>query len=216
MDYQILHQDTFPVVQIKLAKGEKISCERDATITRRGGLTVSGAIKDGLVAGIARSLLTSESFFTQVVSADRGPGEAIIGSGLPGSVVPLEISGSNSYLVEKGGFLACTDGVELSTKMQGLMKGLFSKEGFFIIRLSGQGLAFISSFGAAHRFDLASGEELVVDNGHTLAWEERVQYEITRSTGGVVSNLTSGEGLVCRFRGPGTVYIHTLKYVSTR
>ena len=31
---------------------------------------------------------------------------------------------------------------------------------------------------------------------------------------GLVSSLTSGEGLVCRFTGPGTLYIHTMKYSS--
>ena len=74
-----------------------------------------------------------------------------------------------------------------------------------------RGLLAISSMGAAHRFDLGPGEELVVDNGHLLAWDEGMEYTMQKASG-FVSSVTSGEGLVCKFRGPGTLYIHTVKY----
>jgi uncharacterized protein (TIGR00266 family) len=216
MEYEILHQDTFPVVQLKLEKGEKINCESDAMITKRGALSIKGDIKGGIIGGLARSFLTNESFFTQTIEADRGCGTVMIGSGLPGSIVPLNIVEGKSFIVEKGGFLACTQGVRLETKMQGIVKGLLSKEGFFLIRLSGSGLAFISSYGAAHKFELGPGEEMFVDNGHLLAWEENMSYRMEKASSGFVSSITSGEGMVCRFSGPGTFYIHTLKYYAGR
>ncbi len=214
MEYEILHQDTFPVVQLKLERGESIHCERGAMITKRGGLTISGDVKGGLIGGLARSFLTNESFFTSVIDAQKGAGTVMIGPGLPGSVIPLKIEEGNSYLVEKGGFLACTAGVKLETKMQGLVKGFLSKEGFFLIKLSGSGLAFVSSYGAAHKYDLKLGEEIVIDNGHLLAWQENMHYTVERAASGIISSVTSGEGFVCKFSGPGTVYIHTLKYVA--
>lgn len=47
-----------------------------------------------------------------------------------------------------------------------------------------------------------------MDNDHLVAWN--MEYNIERvASGGMLSNLSSGEGLVCRFRGPGTVFLQT-------
>lgn len=48
----------------------------------------------------------------------------------------------------------------------------------------------------------------MVDNGHLVAWN--CKYALERvSSGGVISNLSAGEGLVCKFTGPGTIFIQT-------
>lgn len=47
-----------------------------------------------------------------------------------------------------------------------------------------------------------------MDNGHLVAWN--CEYIIERvASGGMISSLSSGEGLACRFKGPGTVYLQT-------
>ena len=192
MEYKVEYQNTFPILEVKLEQGEKISCERGSMITMSQGLELKGTVKGGFISGIIRKLLTRESFFTQNITATKGPGTANLGAS----------------------YLANTEGVELSTKMQGIIKGLTSKEGFFLIRLSGSGTAFINALGAVKKFELGPGEELVVDNGHLLAWDENMNYVMTKSST-LVSSLTSGEGLVCRFTGPGNVYIHTISYSGT-
>lgn len=47
-----------------------------------------------------------------------------------GDVQAVELDGTYRLMVQKDGFLACTEGIEVGTKMQNLMKGLFSGEGF--------------------------------------------------------------------------------------
>jgi uncharacterized protein (TIGR00266 family) len=93
--------------------------------------------------------------------------------------------------------------------VQNLLKGLFSGEGFFVLRASGMGTLFVSSYGAIHPIELSEGQEFVVDNGHLVAWPETMEYKIQKASSGWISSLTSGEGLVCRFRGPGRVLIQT-------
>jgi uncharacterized protein (AIM24 family) len=46
-----------------------------------------------------------------------------------------------------------------------------------------------------------------VDNGHLVAWS--CDYKIEKAGGGGMTSLKTGEGLVCRFTGPGTVYVQT-------
>jgi uncharacterized protein (AIM24 family) len=55
---------------------------------------------------------------------------------------------------------------------------------------------------------LAEGERYIIDNGHLVAWN--CKYILERvASGGIISGVTSGEGLVCKFTGPGTVYMQT-------
>lgn len=51
------------------------------------------------------------------------------------------------------------------------------------------------------------GEQHVVDNGHLVAWN--CEYKIESAGGGFTHSRRTGEGLVCRFTGPGAVYIQT-------
>jgi uncharacterized protein (AIM24 family) len=55
---------------------------------------------------------------------------------------------------------------------------------------------------------IADGESYYVDNGHLVAWNCKYKMERVAS-GGIISNMSSGEGLACRFTGPGTVYLQT-------
>jgi len=107
--------------------------------------------------------------------------------------------------VGKGGFLAMTHGVVKDIKSQGFGKGMFSGEGFFINRISGVGILFVTSLGAIVQRNLKQGEQWIVDNGHLVAWN--CPYTIERSGGGLMSGMHAGEGLVCRFTGPGTIFI---------
>jgi uncharacterized protein (AIM24 family) len=57
-------------------------------------------------------------------------------------------------------------------------------------------------------FQLQEGEDYFIDNGHLVAWN--CKYKIERvASGGIMSNFSAGEGLACRFSGPGTVYLQT-------
>lgn len=47
------------------------------------------------------------------------------------------------------------------------------------------------------------------DDCHLVAWPESMDYSVEKASKGIMSSFTSGEGLVCRFRGPGVVYIQT-------
>lgn len=60
---------------------------------------------------------------------------------------------------------------------------------------------------------LQDGEKYIVDNGHLVAWNTKYVMERVAS-GGIISGFASGEGLVCKFTGPGTVFIQTRNAVS--
>ena len=209
MKYEILYPEAFPIVKFYLNKGEKIKAESDAMIAMSATVDVEGKLEGGILSGLARKFLTGESMFFQELHANRGAGEVLIGHSQPGGILDLELDGSYGLRIQKDGFLAATQGIEIDTKVQNLAQGFFSGEGFFILKARGRGTVFVSSYGVIHPINLDNGEEIIIDNGHLVAWPDYMEYEIEKASKGWISSVTSGEGLVCRFRGPGTVLIQT-------
>lgn len=209
MDYRILYPEAFPIVECSLQRGERIKAESDAMISMSSTIDVEGKMEGGVMGGLARVFGSGESFFFQELIASRGPGKVLFGHALPGGIMDVELDGSYGLRVQKNGFLAATQNIQVDTKMQNLMQGLFSGEGFFILKISGKGTVFVSSLGVIHPINLESGEEVIIDNGHLVAWPDYMEYTIEKASKGWFSSITSGEGLVCRFRGPGVVLIQT-------
>lgn len=142
------------------------------------------------------------------LSTYTGPGELLLAPAALGDITNIRLTGSDVWSVGKDAFLACTQGVVKDYKSQGFTKAMFSGEGLFVYRMSGQGLVWITSFGAIVRKDLQENERYIVDNGHLVAWN--CKYVLERvASGGIISALGSGEGLVCKFTGPGTVFLQT-------
>jgi uncharacterized protein (TIGR00266 family) len=161
--------------------------------------------RGGIMSGLKRSVLGGESFFLNTFTAEQ-PGEITVAPALPGDVLSLDVTGTTVF-VQSGSFLAATTGVEVDTKWGG-GKTFFSREGLFLLKCSGQGTLFLSSYGAIHLVELAAGQHYVVDTGHMVAFDESVQYDVGRA-GGWKSTILGGEGLVCKLTGPGRFYLQT-------
>jgi uncharacterized protein (TIGR00266 family) len=208
MEYEILYGQAFPVIRARLAQGEGLKAESGAMLTMSPTVEITSGVDGSILKGLARKI-SGEKFFFQYLRATRGPGEVILAQAIPGAIRPIALDGSYALRVQKECFLAGTDGLDISATAQKLLKGFFSKEGFFIVKVSGRGLVFVSCFGAIHPIELAAGQEIIIDNGHLVAWPDTMDYTIEKASNSWLHSLASGEMLVCRFVGPGTVLIQT-------
>lgn len=183
-------------------------------------ISLKGTVKLGLKKLVAGGELATSTF--------TGPGELLLAPHMLGDITSIRLTGQESWSVGHDGFLSCTQGVVKEYKRQGLSKAFFSGEGLWVYKISGVGLLWLTSFGAIIRKDvsrpvpfphlplldetdskqLQDGEKYIVDNGHLVAWNTKYILERVAS-GGLISGLASGEGLVCKFTGPGTVFIQT-------
>ncbi len=205
MRYEILHRPSYALGRIELASGEQLQAEAGAMVSMSDNITLDTGMRGGLLGGLKRSVLGGESFFINTFTAEQS-GEVTIAPGLPGDIEALELSGG-TVLVQSGSFLAATPEIEVDTSWGGA-RSFFSSEGLFLLRCSGYGMLFVSSYGAIHLKELRAGEEYTVDTGHMVAFDESVKYSVGRS-GGWKTTLLSGEGLVCKLEGPGRFYMQT-------
>ena len=142
MEYKIIHEDAFPLVECKLQQGETLKAESDAMVSMTGNLDIRGSMDRNILGGLARRFLAGESFFFQTITASRGSGTVLLGHAAPGGIVDVELDGSYSLRVQKDGFLAGTSGIEVDTTIQNLTQGIFSREGFFVLNVWGAELFF--------------------------------------------------------------------------
>src|SRR5436853_453973 len=88
-----------------------------------------------------------------------------------------------------------------SVMTEGGAKTFCSREGLFLLRVTGPGDLVVSSYGAIREVPLVAGQVHVVDSGHMVAFTDGVQYNV-RKFAGWKSTLLGGEGLVVELTGP--------------
>ncbi|RKF80184.1 DUF124 domain protein [Golovinomyces cichoracearum] len=198
--YRISHRDTNSILTFQLAVGYPLTVKPGAMISMDSTITLKGTIRFSVKKFISGGDLASSTY--------TGPGELLVAPQALGDITNICLNGNEEWSVGKDAFLACTQGVIKDYKRQGIGKAMFSGEGLFVYKISGNGLLWIASFGAIIRKDLKEGEKYFVDNGHLVAWNTKYVLERV-SSGGIVSSLSSGEGLVCKFTGPGTIFLQT-------
>ncbi|KAI1349054.1 tryptophan RNA-binding attenuator protein-like domain-containing protein [Xylaria sp. FL0043] len=198
--YRISHRDCNTIVTIQLAMGCPLTARPGVLIAMSPTITLKGEYKFSMKKLVASGEMGHSTFI--------GPGELLLAPSMLGDITTIRLSGEESWSVGKDAYVANTQGVNRDYKRQGLGKAMFSGEGLWVHKISGVGLLWITSFGAIIRKDLVEGEKYIVDNGHLVAWN--VKYVMERvASGGIIAGFASGEGLVCKFTGPGTVFLQT-------
>ncbi len=212
MDISIKDTGAFASASVALDPGEgfvsEAGCffhstpnvEIDVTTRRKS----SG--KGGLMAGL-KSMLGGESFFLSTYRANDGQVSRVhLAPGLPGDVRRIDLDGTSRWLCFGGSYLGSAPSLELDTQGQGL-KGLFSGESLFAIAVTGEGPLLVSAYGAIH--EAAIDGELIVDTGHLVAFEDTLDFEITKAGGSWIRSMLGGEGLVMRIRGKGRLLVQS-------
>lgn len=202
-----------PLLRISLEPGESVAAESNAMVAMDGSISLKGETRGGFFKSLARKFLNDENFFQQSFVADDEPGSVLLAPNLPGDVVVLDV-GERQYMLSDGAFLAATNGVELETKTQSLGRALLGNSGgLFLMATQGHGQIALSGFGSIQAVDVKPGQKLIVDNGHLVAWDRELDYELSINTarsgllGKVLHSQLSGEGIVLKFKGEGKVWV---------
>lgn len=209
MKYQIVG-DTLPAVICQLEPGEKM-------ITEGGGMSwmspnmLMETTSNGGIGKMFGRMFSGEKMFQNVYTAQDGEGMIAFASCFPGSIRAFEIAPGQEMILQKSAFLAGEVGIELSVFFnKKLGTGFFGGEGFIMQRISGQGTVFAEFDGHVVEYELAPGQQIVVDTGHLAAMTASCQMDI-RSVPGVKNMLFGGEGIFNTIiTGPGRVWLQTM------
>ncbi|MCR5552876.1 MAG: TIGR00266 family protein [Oscillospiraceae bacterium] len=208
MQYTILGND-LPVVTCNLAPGESMITERGSMSWMSPNMKMETAA-GGLGKAFGR-MFSGEAIFQNIYTAQGGPGMIAFASSFPGSIRAVQIAPGRDVIAQKAAFLASERSVELSVHFQKkLGAGFFGGEGFIMQRLSGSGIAFLEIDGAAIEYDLAPGQQMIVDTGYLAMMDATCSMDI-QTVPGLKNKFFGGEGFFNTvITGPGRIVLQTM------
>lgn len=209
MEYRIEGQP-MPVVICQLRPGETMITERGSMSWMSPNMKMETTTSGGLGRALGR-MFAGEAMFQNRYTAQGGEGMIAFASSFPGDIRAFEIGPGREIVVQKRGFLASEESVELSVFFQKkLGAGLLGGEGFIMQKLSGTGIAFAEFDGHVKEYDLAAGQSMVVDTGYLAAMDATCSVEI-QTVPGVKNMMFGGEGVFNTVvTGPGRIYLQTM------
>ncbi|MGK7898197.1 MAG: TIGR00266 family protein [Xenococcus sp. (in: cyanobacteria)] len=207
--FRIEHSPAYASLVLDVPANQTVLVEASAMAAMDVSLQMKSKIRGGLLQGVGR-MLGGESLFINEFTAQGRNGEIYISPGVPGDIAHYYIEPGHNLMVQSSGFVACSPKVEIDTQFQGF-KGFFSGESLFLLRATGEGDIWFSSYGGILEIEVS--ENYIVDTSYIVAFEDSLNYSVEFIGGLSFNNLLTGvfggEGLVCRFSGSGRLWIQT-------
>ena len=209
MNYTI-EGEPLPAVICNLEDGETMITEKGAMSWMSPNMQMETTSNGGIGKMFGRAF-SGESMFVNRYTARNGNGLIAFASSFPGSIRAFNIAPGQEIIAQKSAFLASTAGVELSVFFQKrVASGFFGGEGFIMQKLSGNGVVFLEFDGYIKEYELAPGQQIIIDTGYLAAMTPTCSVEI-QTVPGVKNILFGGEGLFNTVvTGPGRIWLQSM------
>ena len=202
MRYEISNRPSYSVLDVVLEQGETVAAESGAMAWMDEGVEIKTSSRTGVFSGLKRKFLAGESFFQNRFTAMHDGCGVSLAPGSAGDICPYLMEDSELFL-QKGAYLASSEGVRCDAKFDGL-RGFFN-EGFFVLRATGTGHLFFSSYGDIEPIEVDG--RYLVDNGYAVAWEPSLTWRLTKSRR--IRSFLFSEQFLLEFSGRGTVWVQS-------
>lgn len=214
--HEITHGPSFALLRVDLQPGQRLATEAGSMVARSSNIQmdVKMSTKESMgffsmiftaMLAIVRKFLGGESFFVNHFYGAQ-PGSVWIAPTMAGEITYRRINPGEKLMLSAGAYLASVGDIDVKMKFGGL-KSMLAKEGAFMLEVTGNGDLWFNSYGGTTAIDING--PFMVDNGHFVAFEGQLTYNLRSAGGGMLGFLAGGEGLVCEFNGQGKVYIQS-------
>ncbi len=190
---------TQPVLSISLEPGERIVAETGEFAWMTDSIRMTAG-----PAGLSDYTATNQ------------PGTVAFAARLPGTIVSIEVTPGQEYLVHRNGFLAGTPGIELATGFQqslGATEEAAADE-FILRRIGGHGRAWVELAGDVVRRELAAGTSLRTHPWHIGMSEGSVAVQMAEVALPASSHLGRDAQYFAVLSGPGTVWLQSKQLLA--
>jgi uncharacterized protein (TIGR00266 family) len=215
MQHIVKYEPSFPMLEVEVPPGAVVVAEAGTMVARASTVAMEVKLNAGRGAGffaklkavviaLCRKLVGGETFFVNHFSSSAG-GWVWLAPPLSGSIKHLPLAGG-AITLNAGAFIASAGDIDLKVRWGGL-RAILAKEGAFFLEASGTGDLWVASYGAIE--EIWVNGSYVVDNGHLVAFDPTLSFQIKTPGGGLMGFVASGEGLVCEFTGQGRVFVQS-------
>jgi uncharacterized protein (TIGR00266 family) len=209
MQFEIAKRPSYAVLEVELAVGEAIGATPGALLARSRHVDMEASVRgdDGIGGMIKRAVSDERSFVENSFTARRDGATVTLVPDHPGDITAVDVTEAGPLCVQSGASLAWEPTVGFSTEVDAA-GNFFSSGALTVLGLSGQGWAFLSSFGSICERQVTREDPLIADEDHVVAWTGGLEVSRER-VGGIKTNVLGGEGTVTTFSGDGQVWLQT-------
>ncbi len=199
-----------PVVICQIEDGETIITEKGSMSWMSPNMEMETTSNGGFGKALGR-MFAGESIFQNKFTARDGEGLIAFASSFPGDIRAIEITPDRPVIVQKSAFLAGEAGVDISVFFQKkLGAGFFGGEGFIMQKLSGSGTVFVEIDGSSVEYELAAGQQMVIDTGYLAMMDATCSMDVVANKG-MKNMIFGGEGFFNTVvTGPGKIVLQTM------
>lgn len=202
--YEVINStSTTATLKVYIPAGESMKAIPGCMFATSSSIEIKGKVKKTF-----KALLGPEDATYATYTAIDEDGWVMLAPGFFGSITPLEVN-DEEICVGDDAFLASLGDIASSAKSQGFKKAMFSGSGLFVKKVKGTGVIFVCAVGSMMTMEVPEGETVVVDNGHLVTWPAAIEYDIQKASKSWFSSGVSGEGVVAKITGPGTINVQT-------
>ena len=209
-EYDTFEKPTFSYLRVFLKQGQKIQAEGGSMTFFDPTLEISTKkASKGILKSLKR-VFAGETFFMNTFEA-RADGYLGLSPPFPGAMMHIPLNQNESWTLFSGSYIASSIHFETQVSFLGMKKAFLGGERAFMLKidaLNGPGDVFIGAMGAFFEITLADDQIFNCDNGHLVAMESTVNFEV-KTVGGLKSTLLSGEGFITQLMGPGRVIMQS-------
>ncbi len=192
---------SFTFMHVDLEPGETIVAESGAMTSMDSNLDMEAKFNGGFFSGLIKKYLGGESLFVNhFINKSNTTKRVTLTQVTPGDMKQMELAG-NSFCLQPGAYICSSPGVKLGLKWAGIAS-FIAREGLFKLIVSGNGTVVYGAHGTLIEKRIEG--EYIVDSGHLVGYEPHMELSI-QMAGGLISSVTSGEGLVTRIKGSGNI-----------
>lgn len=206
MNTKIEGRPAFSYISVELSPGETIIAESDAMSSMSSELDMKAKLNGGLFQGLLRKYLGKESLFiNKFTNNTQSIKNITLVQSTPGDVMCRELNKGETYYLQAGAYIASEPTVKVGLSWAGI-GSFIGGEGLFRLKAEGSGKLFFGAYGGLIEKEVDG--DYIVDTGHLVSYEPGIKISV-QLAGGLISSLTSGEGIVMRLNGKGKIIMQT-------
>ena len=206
MNTKIEGRPAFSYIKVELNPGESIMAESDAMATMAAEIDMKAMLNGGFFTGLVKKYLGNESLFVnKFTNNTQTPKSMTLVQPTPGDIMSKELVQGEIYYLQSGAYIASDPSINISVSWAGFGSWI-GGEGLFRLKATGPGKLFFGAYGGLLEKEVDG--DFIVDTGHLVSYEPSLTIS-AQLAGGIISSLTSGEGIVMRLNGRGKIVIQT-------
>lgn len=205
--HRIEHLPASGSLVLTLKPKYKVLAQKSTMMGMARGISYQSTVKEDWVKDIQKAL-GKDAVPLEEYSVEKHKADLYLAPVLPGAIQHYYVKEDRGLMIQSSSLLALSSKVSIDSEfLEG--KDFFSGKSLFLLKTLGRGDIWFSAYGGI--IEVSISQDHLVDTSYIVAFEQSLSYKIETIRGlslkGLANGILGGQGKVCRFKGPGKLWL---------